>query len=246
MKNTHKFLDRIIIILCRPEGSLNIGAVCRSMENMGIHRLSIVDEPQDLDRDKIRMMALHAYPVYERALRFNHLEDAVAGAIMAAGITRRTGKQRKRVSLLPEELALKGMDTAEGDIALVFGNEQNGLNARELNACTIACHIPSHPENPSLNLSHAVQVLCYEMYRRSGETPGKTEALPLSVIDALSETVETTLRVSGYYDNKPDRFGTRLFFRDIFARALLTEKEAVHLEKVFQKLMTLGGREHEI
>ncbi len=235
-----RFLDRIIVVLCRPEGSLNIGSVCRSMDNMGIRRLALVGKPGggEYDSDKIKMMALHAYPVYENALRHTTLEEAVAGTVLTAGITRRTGKNRKRLSLLPEELAEKGRETSEGDIALVFGNEQHGLNARELSVCTLACHIPSHPANPSLNLSHAVQLICYEFFKASDGTAGDRVHLPLQRMDALADTVESALQASGYYD-KPDRFGTRLFFRDLFARAGLTEKEAAHLEKVFQKLRSL-------
>ena len=153
------FLDRIIIVLCRPEGSLNIGAVCRAMENMGLSRLSLVGDLSGIDDEKVRMMAIHAFPVYRKALRFEKLEDAVAGTVIAAGITRRRGKNRKRVSWLPEQMAKRAVETEGGDIALVFGNEQNGLNDEELAACSEACHIPSHPQNPSLNLSHAVQII---------------------------------------------------------------------------------------
>jgi len=215
------------------------------MANMGIHRLALVEEPSDTNTEEVRMMALHAYPIYEKAKRFRGLEDAVAGSVIAAGITRRTGKNRKSVSLLPQELAAKGMNTCRGDICLVFGNEQNGLNAEELNICTMACHIPSHPDNPSLNLSHAVQLICYELFTASGGLAGDSAPISLSVIEKLADTVESTLQAAGYFD-KPDRFGTRLFFRDIFSRAALTEREASHLEKVFQKLKTLNEKNGKI
>ncbi|MDA3958220.1 RNA methyltransferase, partial [Oceanispirochaeta sp.] len=149
------FLDRIIIVLCRPEGSLNIGAVCRSMENMGISRLSLIGDLSGIDHDQVKMMALHSLSIYEQAKRFATLEEALKGTVMAAGISRRLGKQRKRVTWLPEELASRASETDSGDVALVFGNEKNGLTDEEISACTEACAIPGNPQNPSLNLSHA-------------------------------------------------------------------------------------------
>jgi TrmH family RNA methyltransferase len=237
------FLDRIIIVLCRPEGSMNIGAVCRAMENMGLSRLALVGDLSCIDDEKVRMMAIHALPIYEEALRCERLEDVTENTVIAAGITRRRGKNRKRVSWLPEEFAERAADMAEGDVALVFGNEQNGLNDEELAACSEACHIPSHPDNPSLNLSHAVQIMAYALYREAaGERVGRCSAVPLERINGLTETVDASLREAGYYD-KPDRFRTSQFFRDIFARARLTSREADHLEKVFQRFrIRLGER----
>lgn len=233
------FLDRVVVVLCRPEGSLNIGSVCRCMENMGLSRLSLVGNLEGIEEEHVRWMALHAFPIYQKARHFQSLPLALEGMTMAAGITRRRGKKRKRLSLLPEELASMAAETGEGDIALVFGNEQNGLSDRELAACTQACHIPSHEQNPSLNLSHAVQILAYTFFRQgAGERTGGCKPVSLKRHDELADVVVSCLQRAGYFD-KADRFGTHDFFRDTFARARLTAQEADHMEKVFQKLKFL-------
>lgn len=212
---------------------------------MGLSRLSLVGDLSDIDEEKVRMMSIHAYNIYENAKRYETLPKALNGTVIASGITRRLGKNRKRLSRLPEELATHAMNTKDGDIALVFGNEQSGLSDKELAACTEACHIPSHPDNPSLNLSHAVQILTYSFYREAMKNKSAVySAIPIDTVDSLADTVESTLKDSGYYD-KPDRFKTRLFFRDIFARATLTKIEADHMEKVFQKLRSLANSKKE-
>jgi tRNA/rRNA methyltransferase len=241
---TTSFLNRIRIVLCHPEGSLNIGAVCRSMENMGISKLTLVGDMSGIDTNQVKMMALHALPIFENARVCDSLNEALSETVMAAGISRRRGKHRKKLSYLPEELASMAAATCSGEMALVFGNEQNGLSDNEMAACTMACHIPGNPKNPSLNLSHAVQLLCYVFFRQSEAGLGDRSPVPLLKIEALADTVESTLKESGYYD-KPDRYNTRLFFRDIFARAALSEKEADHLEKVFQKLKHLNLNHEE-
>lgn len=231
----NSFLDRIKIVLCRPEGSRNIGSVCRAMENMGLSRLILVGDMSHLDPDQVKGMAIHSLSIFDNAERFSTLPEALAGTVLAAGITRRRGSGRKCFSFLPEELAERAAMLKEGDIALVFGNEQSGLNGEELKACTTACHIPSSPDNPSLNLSHAVQILAYVFYRQSEKKVGRFTPVELETVEELADTVNETLEMIGYYD-KPDRFETRLYFRDILCRASLSRKEARHMEKVFRKI----------
>lgn len=235
---SNAFLDRVKIVLCRPEGGLNVGSVCRCMENMGLNHLTIVGDISELNLDDVKKMAIHAREIFDRAELFETLPEALGDTVMAAGITRRRGSRRKTFSYLPEELADKAAGYKEGTIALVFGNEQSGLSDAELAACTSACHIPTEPENPSLNLSHAVQVLAYVFFRRSKEKIGRYIPVEMDVIEGLADTIETTLKEIGYFD-KADRFGTKQYFRDILSRAGMSQKEAGHMEKVFQKIRYL-------
>jgi len=237
---SNDFLNRIKIVLCRPEGGLNVGSVCRCMQNMGLSRLALVGDISELNLEHVRHMAVHAREIFDRAERYDTLPPALEESVIAAGITRRRGSRRKYFSVLPEELADRAAETADGTIALVFGNEQNGLNEQELAACTIACHIPTDPVNPSLNLSHAVQILTYVFYRRSEEKVGGYTPIPLKDVDDLADTINNTLEEIGYFD-KADRFDTRRYFRDILARASLSTKESRHMVKVFQKIRFLKG-----
>jgi tRNA/rRNA methyltransferase/tRNA (cytidine32/uridine32-2'-O)-methyltransferase len=64
-----------------------------------------------------------------------------------------------------------------GQAALAFGNERSGLDDGELALCNIASHIPVSGAFPSLNLSHAVQIYGYELFRALGpEVPGVLKA----------------------------------------------------------------------
>ncbi|MBN2657256.1 MAG: RNA methyltransferase [Spirochaetales bacterium] len=235
---SHSFLDRIKIVLCRPEGGRNVGSVCRTMENMGLSRLAIVGDISELNLKEVKGMAIHAFPIFEKAEFCATLPEALRNTTMAAGVTRRRGNRRKSFSYLPEELADKAAETAEGTIALVFGNERNGLNGEELAACTTACHIPSSPENPSLNLAQAIQVLAYVFYRRGEKKVGRFKPVELATIEGLADTIMESLDEIGYFD-KPDRFDTRSYFRDILSRAALSPREARHMEKVFRKISYL-------
>jgi len=208
------------------------------MENMGLSRLAIVGDISELNLKEVKGMAIHAWPIFEKAERYETLPEALNNTIIAAGLTRRRGNRRKSFSYLPEELAKKASQTAEGTIALIFGNEQNGLNSEELAACTTACHIPASPENPSLNLAQAVQILLYVFYRQAESKVGRFCPVELETVDKLTDTIISSLNDIGFFD-KPDRFDTRSYFRDILSRASLSPREARHMEKVFRKIANL-------
>ncbi len=235
-------LDNVRIVLCRPEGAINIGSVCRAMKTMGLSRLSIVNQARNLEKEWIRNMSVHAYSLYENARFYDNLEEALEGVSLSAGITRRRGSRRKYFSHLPEEFAERAL-SLEGDSALVFGNEQNGLTDEELACCHTAVHIPSNPDFPSLNLSHAVQIMTAALWRESeGERVGRYTPITNDETENLVKTIHETLDNLDYFV-KSDPDDTDTYFRDIFARAALSKKEARQMEKIFTKIRFLKSRQ---
>ena len=98
-------LNNIVIVLSRPEESRNIGAVCRAMANSGISCLRIVGKKEDIDEERVRILAIHAANIYENATFYSSITEATADCVCAAGTTRRRGKKRMNKLLLPEEFA---------------------------------------------------------------------------------------------------------------------------------------------
>ena len=49
--------------------------------------------------------------------------------------------------------------------AIVFGSERYGLSNDQLLLCDLIVSIPTDEKNPSLNLSQAVALMCYQAYR---------------------------------------------------------------------------------
>jgi TrmH family RNA methyltransferase len=228
-------LDRISIVLCRPEGSLNIGAVCRAMKNFGLSRLIITGKDLMIDRSQVEAMAIHAIDIFEQTRYFETLREPLQEHSLSAGMTRRRGSRRKSYSFLPEELADKIMMTQKGQIALVFGNEKHGLSDEELKLCDMAVHIPSDPAFPSLNLSHAVQIIGYCLYRRKEHRVGACTPIDREKMDSLIGDIVETLEATGYFI-KANRKDTTIFLRDILSRTLLGKKESERIGKLFRQL----------
>lgn len=247
-------LDNIVIVLDRPEEPRNIGAVCRAMANSNIHTLRIVGKKEEIDVEKVHVLAIHAAYLFDNAEFFNSITEATSDCVCAAGTTRRRGKKRKGKLLLPEEFAetadkittaKKKSDAAQGGkVAVVFGNERTGLDDNEILECTMGVTIPSSDEFGSMNLSHAVQIMCYTLFRYDGK--GKTGYTPIDR-KRLSKTVDViadNLQKMGFF-KVAGRKDMEHFWRDILSRAALSEGESQYLEKIFNKASGLASKNSE-
>ncbi|MFP4443042.1 MAG: RNA methyltransferase [Spirochaetia bacterium] len=222
-------LDSIKIILVNPNSSGNIGAVCRAMKTMGIKKLAVTGSAQ-YDEKEIRYRSVHAFEIYENAERPSSLEEALAGTVYSAGTTRRKGAKRKYHSILPEDLAERISRYTEGISAVVFGNEEHGLTSQELALCSEAVNIPSSPEFPSLNLSHAVQVITYTLYRHTVPAGGYNPVTTDRISEVAGRAVEC-LNEIGYF-GPSGQDDMEIFLRDLFVRAALDRKEADRIESL--------------
>jgi tRNA/rRNA methyltransferase/tRNA (cytidine32/uridine32-2'-O)-methyltransferase len=248
-------LEKVLIILSRPAEPGNIGAVCRAMKNMGLSRLRIavpiVSGTESRADDVIRSRAVHAAEIWDRAEFYSGLKAAVADCALVIGTTRRMGSRRKDYSLTPAEAAAFIRDHP-GQAALVFGNERTGLEDQELRFCNMASHIPASDTFPSLNLSHAVQIYAYELFRTlapdlaetggaADKPPGRWVPLDQKQLDALSCSMSDSLARLGFY-KQPGREDQELFFRNIFSRAGLTQREGKYIAGIFSKAARLAAR----
>ena len=236
-------LDDIYIILCRPDESRNVGSACRAMANMGMKNLRIVGKKADYDEEKVKTLAIHAFSIWENAVFFDSIEAATKDCYVSAGTTRRRGKKRKEWLLTPDEFSTKVNDIENGKVAVIFGNERTGLTDEELECCTLGVKIPTDEDFGSLNLSHAVQIICYELYKHL-KVPTLTGYTPIT-LDRLSKTVTSLtddLKKVGFFSvtGRPEMEN---FWTSVFARAALSEGEAQYIEKIFNKAAGLISRQ---
>jgi tRNA/rRNA methyltransferase len=238
-------IKNVRVVLVRPRIGRNVGAVCRAMKTMGITDLSIVSESKEspLDLVEARKVAVHASDVLEAASFYDAISDAVGDSAVVAGVTRRRGRWRKYFSLMPEELADRIARNVRARTALLFGNEESGLTDEELGQCDLAVHVPSSPLFPSLNLSHAVQIVSYEIHRRmQRSTLHPYTPINRQKLDSLIEITVRSLANIGFFKQVgPEEMS--IFLRGILGRAQLSGREAKRIEKIFRKISGLcAGR----
>ena len=215
------------------------------MANNGLKNLRIVGKKQDFDEERVRILAIHAAPIWEKAEFFDSITDASKDCVLCAGTTRRRGKKRGKL-LLPEELSeTVSPITNDGKIAVVFGNERTGLEEEEMDECTMGVTIPSSAEFGSLNLSHAVQIISYHLFRKSLEEGKKISrgSVPVSLerLDKTVREIADSLQKIGFFKvtGRPDM---EKFWTDLLSRAAISESEAAYIEKVFDKAAGLAGK----
>jgi tRNA/rRNA methyltransferase len=146
-----------------------------------------------------------------------------------------SGKQR---SLSQQVISVREAATevkqlaAHQEIALVFGTEMSGLSNEEADRCHLLATIPANPEYTSLNLSQAVQIMCYElrMAITTGELHYEEKHAELATQEDLErfyEHMREVLEQIGYINPRaPKKLFERL--RRLYARTRL-EKEEVNL-----------------
>ncbi len=214
------------IVLCRPNHPGNVGATARAMKTMGLTDLRLVapvrpPAPQD------QWMATHGADVLAAARTHATLAEAIADCAAAFALSARAREWSPQV--LEVRAAAQRATGFGAPVAFVFGNEAAGLTNEELFACQFLVHIPADPENSSLNLAQAVQVVCYELRMARGATvPPIRAQKPATVADleGLYAHLEEAARASGFMVP-----GSKLRerWRRLFSRVPALEREEVNI-----------------
>jgi TrmH family RNA methyltransferase len=154
---------RVHVVLVKPHSAANVGAVARVVRNTGMASLRLV-QPGDWRVVECWRSAWGAQDVLEQAQVFDDLRSALAGAAYVVALSGRAAQGLPPLDVRDAALEVAALEPTQ-EACLVFGPEPTGLNIEELLLCGRTARIPSHPDQPSLNLSHAVMVACYEVFR---------------------------------------------------------------------------------
>ncbi len=233
-------MARVRVVLVRPESAANVGASARVIQNAGGEGLDLVT-PGDWRTVECWRTAWGAQDVLESAREFPDLASALEGTALAVGFTGRRGAAPAPADIrdAAQEIASLGR---EESAALVFGPETSGLSNEELAHCGRRARIPSHPDQPSFNLSHAVAIAIYEVQRglTKAAGPGPRRATHDEKERLLALLWEGLLAVGAL-----PRVNSEGYFRDwrtLVHRADVTPRELKLLEHMARQMAHAGGR----
>jgi tRNA/rRNA methyltransferase len=237
-------LDKVAVVLFRPRLPENIGAAARAMCNMGLNRLVVV-QPQDLDRQRLGMMATGpAEPLLDRMEVHDDLAAALAPFQYTVGTTARLGGVRLEYHT-PREMAARLVDLSQhNEVALLFGPENFGLTNAELPFCHALVHIPT-AECSSLNLAQAVMVLAYEIFTAASDqthfVPRLANSRELESMYAMLQ--ETLVRINFISHQNPEHWMFNV--RRLFARHGLRAREAQVIKGICRQIDWYVGKRLE-
>ena len=151
-------------ILVKPQLGENIGACARSMKNFGFDKLNIVKPKINFPNHKAKATSVGAYDVINKAKVFNNVEDAVNSFNLIISLSaRRRDINKKNISLVNfQKIITKKRNL---NIGLMFGPEASGLSNQDLSFSNYILQIPTSTKFKSLNLSHSLTIICYEIFK---------------------------------------------------------------------------------
>jgi len=229
----------ISIVLYKPKYAGNVGSVARAAKNMGISNILVVGTG-DFDREAMQQRSTHlASDVLDQIQYYESIGEALGSFNYIVGTTARLGKARGPF-IAPRDVARNIADISQKNkVALLFGPEDTGLANEELRLCHAVVTIPTSREFTSLNLSHAVMILCYEIFTAASAAPTIGTAMPKLAqskeLEGMYRQIETLLVQIDFINHEnPDYWMMHL--RRFFNRAGLLSREAGLIRGICRKL----------
>lgn len=154
----------ISVVLIEVEHPGNVGSVARAMANFGVKDLVLIN-PKCKINDESRRLAKNANYILDKA-KINGFSilgkfDYLVGTTSKLG----TDYNIPRSPMTPSQLAGKLKGIKNKKIALILGRESEGLRNNEVKLCDFMVTIPTSRSYKALNVSHALAVLLYEIYK---------------------------------------------------------------------------------
>lgn len=150
------------IVLVNTQIPENLGATARAMLNFNLKNLRVVSPLFELSNEKIIPLSAGADSVIKNIKKFSVFEDSVKDLNMLIATTNRLRSVKKKQ--ITFQKLNKIISNSKNKVGIIFGPEKSGLENEHLSICDYCLKINSNPKFSSLNLSHAVSIVAYEIW----------------------------------------------------------------------------------
>ena len=163
-----KIFSNLKVILVEPIGPINVGSVARLCSNFEVEELRIVSPKCDIFSLEAKKMALKGQKYLDHCKLFENLENAIFDCDLVIASCGRIDVSKDSFFESSEDIfnwisSFKKIN----NLAIIFGREDRGLTNNELLLANKTFNIPTSLNNPSINLSHAVSIVLYELNKSS-------------------------------------------------------------------------------
>tara|TARA_B100000963_G_scaffold346449_1_gene351665 strand:+ start:4111 stop:4836 length:726 start_codon:yes stop_codon:yes gene_type:complete len=158
MKNKFGF------VLVKPQLGENVGACARSIKNFGFNKLNIVCPKFSFPNHKTKVTSVGAYDVINKAKIFKSVEKAVREFDIVISLSARKRDINKKHITIKDFLNIIRVKK-KVTFGLMFGPEASGLSNYDLSFSNYILQIPTSNKFKSLNLSHSVTLICFEIFK---------------------------------------------------------------------------------
>jgi tRNA/rRNA methyltransferase len=225
----------IYVVFVEPESPGNIGFLARTMKNFGLNKLVLIN-PCELKNESY-YQAMHAREIVSNCEIRDSLEqffvDAKINTTVCTTGTAGGSYNVAKIAISPEQLA--DSINYNGNLALIFGREGNGLSNKEIEQCDIVVSIPTHDNYPILNITHAAAIIFYELFKKEKSYPvDGLEAASAAEKESLMDYMDEIISKLGYPPHKSKN--ASIVFGRIIERAFISGREAHNLKGTLRRI----------
>ena len=213
------------IVLVNTQIPENLGATARAMLNFNLTNLRVVSPLFELSNEKIIPLSAGADSVIKNIKKFSVFEDSVKDLnILIATTNRLRSVKKKQITF---QKLNKIISNSKNKVGIIFGPEKSGLENEHLSICDYSLKINSNPKFSSLNLSHAVSIVAYEIW--SGNFPKR---ILISNVKTKSDLQATKGELSNFLLILQEHLEENGFFSVLERKKILVQK----IRNIFTKL----------
>ena len=233
MKNKFGF------VLVKPQLGENIGAAARSLKNFGFSKLNLVTPKFTFPNQKTKVTSVGAFDLINSAKVFDNIEKAISEFDVVISLSaRRRDINKKHITLKEFKKIIKRRNL---NLGLMFGPEASGLSNKDLSFSNFILQIPTSPKFKSLNLSHSLTVICYEIFKSLNDKKIKNNELSLKVsskskISSLLAHLISLLEKKDFFIPKEKRHSMILNINNLIYRLEPNDKELRILASIISTL----------
>ena len=227
-------------ILVKTQLGENIGACARSMKNFGFSKLHVVSPKIIFPNHKAKATSVGAYDIINKAKVFDNVEKAIKPFNLIIALSaRRRDINKRHISFNNFQNIVRKKQNL--NIGLMFGQEASGLSNQDLSFSNYIMQIPTSKKFKSLNLSHSLTIVCYEIFKLMNEKKTKNNNLNLKISSKakISNTVKhltSLLEKKNFFTPKEKKHSMILNINNLIYKLQPNDKELRILASIFSSL----------
>ena len=240
MKNKFGF------ILVKPQIGENIGSCARSIKNFGFSKLNIVSPKQNWPNQKAKATSVGAYDIVKKAKIFDSTLKAVSEFDIVISLSARKRDINKKHISINQFLKIISLKK-KVNYGLMFGPEASGLSNEDLSYSNYILQIPTSKNFKSLNLSHSLTIICYEIFKALylEKSYPKTSNLKISSkkqMGSLINHLKILLEKKNFFTPIEKKPSMMININNLFYRFEPSDKELRVLASIISTLAKKNGK----
>ena len=233
-------INSIGFVLVKPQLSENIGFSARGLKNFGFNKLDLVSPKENWPNKKAIATSVGAKDILNKTKIYSNIEDAIGDYdIVYASSARRRDINKKHLSFNQFIESIK--KNKKRKIGIIFGPEASGLSNQDLSYSNYIFKIPVNKKFESINLSHSLILVCYEIFKNLKPSYFKKEKKLTDIISKKKlhiflNFIENRLENKGFFSPREKKKAMLINLKNIFGRMELSNKELRILSSILSKL----------